>query len=74
MPFVIYSIIVKLKYFTCWINNKLILDLLERIKKDWQSLKSEEELEVLRKYTEEGRLFTKFYSSTLSDLRLEQVL
>ncbi|KAG7205969.1 hypothetical protein KM043_007896 [Ampulex compressa] len=51
-----------------------ILDLLERIKKDWQSLKSEEELEVLRKYSEEGRLFTKFYSSTLSDLRFEQVL
>ncbi|KAG7205968.1 hypothetical protein KM043_007895 [Ampulex compressa] len=70
VPFVIYAAIVHLKYFTCWINNKMVRDILELIKNDWQSLRSEAELEVLRKYTEEGRFFTKFYLCTIPASRI----
>ncbi|KAG7205965.1 hypothetical protein KM043_007892 [Ampulex compressa] len=49
------------KYCTCWLRADKIKGLLERIKQDWNAIKAESELQILRKHATMGRLFNTFY-------------
>ncbi|XP_035741914.1 uncharacterized protein LOC118450328 [Vespa mandarinia] len=51
------------KYSMFYICRNNIKNLLERITKHWKLWESKEEMDIMRKYSEEGKLLTFFYTS-----------
>ncbi|XP_047365383.1 uncharacterized protein LOC124955261 [Vespa velutina] len=51
------------KYSMFYIYRNNIKNLLERITKHWKLWESKEEIDIMRKYSEEGKLLTFFYTS-----------
>ncbi|KAG7205963.1 hypothetical protein KM043_007890 [Ampulex compressa] len=54
-------VLVTIRYIFYWINMDMIKKLLDHIKSDWGSLKTENELEVIERYADKGRELGTYY-------------
>ncbi|XP_025160071.1 uncharacterized protein LOC105189211 isoform X3 [Harpegnathos saltator] len=57
LAFAIPSVIYLLKYKTFYIKSREIRKLMERVRRDWNTLKDEQELEIIKKCAESGRIY-----------------
>ncbi|KAG7205966.1 hypothetical protein KM043_007893 [Ampulex compressa] len=60
-PYVVFTLILLVKYYTCWIKEDVIKRILHRIENDWSILEPNEELDIMQKYAEESWLYSKAY-------------
>ncbi|KAF3054357.1 Odorant receptor 226 [Nylanderia fulva] len=55
LSFTIPSVIYLVKYIAFYMQSQKIRELMEQIRNDWNALKDEQEVEIIKKYTKSGR-------------------
>ncbi|XP_017795285.1 PREDICTED: uncharacterized protein LOC108576743 [Habropoda laboriosa] len=62
LPYVVSSLIITIKYFTCYLNYNMIKKLFVTIGENWMELKCKNEMNLMEKYTHDGYLYTVFFT------------
>ncbi|KAG7213211.1 hypothetical protein KM043_002522 [Ampulex compressa] len=65
LPYVVLSMVFFVKYASICFKTEVIIFIFEQMERNWHTLKDEDELEILKKYSEYSRLFSISFATAM---------